>query len=72
MWLRYYLDFCDKYPMTEANADRARLFCEKLRDKQHFLDGTPCFIAILRGEIEAAQGRCGMGQLSRKRDERFT
>jgi len=33
-WLRYYLDFCDKYPIPDANSDRVRLFCEKLRDKK--------------------------------------
>jgi hypothetical protein len=33
-WLRYYLDFCDKYPVPGANSDRVRLFCEKLRDKK--------------------------------------
>lgn len=33
-WLRYYLDFCDKYPVPAANSDRVRLFCEKLREKK--------------------------------------
>jgi site-specific recombinase XerD len=33
-WLRYYLDFCSKYPVPEANSERVRLFCEKLRDKK--------------------------------------
>jgi len=33
-WLRYYLDFCDKYPVPDANSDRIRLFCEKLKDKK--------------------------------------
>jgi integron integrase len=33
-WLRYYLDFCDKYPIPDANSDRVRLFCEKLREKK--------------------------------------
>jgi len=33
-WLRYYLDFCDKYPVPDANSDRVRLFCEKLREKK--------------------------------------
>lgn len=32
-WLRYYLDFCDKYPVPEAHSERVRLFCEKLRQK---------------------------------------
>lgn len=33
-WLRYYLDFCDKYPLPSSNAERVRLFCEKLKDKK--------------------------------------
>ena len=33
-WLRYYLDFCEKYPVPGANSDRVRLFCEKLREKK--------------------------------------
>lgn len=33
-WLRYYLDFCDKYPGPDAKSERVRLFCEKLRDKK--------------------------------------
>jgi hypothetical protein len=33
-WLRYYLDFCDKYPMPATNSDRVRLLCEKLREKK--------------------------------------
>jgi len=33
-WLRYYLDFCDKYPVPEAKSERVRLFAEKLRDKK--------------------------------------
>lgn len=32
-WLRYYLEFCDKYPIPAGNSDRVRLFCEKLREK---------------------------------------
>ncbi len=32
-WLRFYLDFCDKYPVPAANSDRVRLFCEKLQEK---------------------------------------
>ena len=32
-WLRYYLDFCDKYEISGANSDRVRLFTEKLREK---------------------------------------
>lgn len=33
-WLRYFLDFCDKYPVPDAKSNRVRLFCEKLRDKK--------------------------------------
>lgn len=33
-WLRYYLDFCDKYPVPAANSGRVRLFCEKLLEKK--------------------------------------
>jgi len=33
-WLRYFLDFCDKYPVPAAKSERVRLFCEKLRDKK--------------------------------------
>ena len=33
-WLRYYLDFCDKYPVPDAKSERVRLFCEKLRNKK--------------------------------------
>jgi hypothetical protein len=27
-WLRYYPDFCDKYPAPTNKAERVRLFCE--------------------------------------------
>lgn len=33
-WLRYYLDFYDKFPLPASNAERVRLFCEKLKDKK--------------------------------------
>ncbi len=33
-WLRYYLDFCDKYPVPDAKSGRVRLFCEKLKEKK--------------------------------------
>ena len=35
-WLRYFLDFCDKYPVPSGKSDRVRLFCEKLRRKSGF------------------------------------
>jgi len=33
-WLRFYLDFCDKYPVPEDLSGRVRLFMEKLRAKK--------------------------------------
>jgi len=33
-WLRYYLDFCDKYPVPNSKSERVRLFAEKLREKK--------------------------------------
>ncbi len=33
-WLRYFLDFCAKYPVPEAPPDRVRLFVGKLREKK--------------------------------------
>lgn len=32
-WLRYFLDFCSKYPGTETRSDQVRLFIDKLRAK---------------------------------------
>jgi integron integrase len=36
-WLRYFLDFCSKYPVPESKSERVRLFMEKLRDKKQTL-----------------------------------
>ncbi|RJP54769.1 MAG: hypothetical protein C4549_09260, partial [Deltaproteobacteria bacterium] len=36
-WLRYFLDFCTKYPVPEAWADRIHLFIDKLRKKRQTL-----------------------------------
>jgi hypothetical protein len=36
-WLRYYLDFCDKYPVPESTSERVRLFTNKLLDKKQSL-----------------------------------
>lgn len=36
-WLRYYLDFCDKYPVPEAKSERVRLFTAKLQEKKQSL-----------------------------------
>ena len=33
-WLRYFLDFCEKYPPPEAKSERVRLFIEKLKSKK--------------------------------------
>ena len=33
-WLRYFLDFCSKYPVPEARSDQVRLFIDKLREKR--------------------------------------
>lgn len=33
-WLRYYLDYCDKYGICDSNRDSTRLFLEKLREKK--------------------------------------
>ncbi|EKD87596.1 MAG: hypothetical protein ACD_36C00008G0001, partial [uncultured bacterium] len=33
-WLRYYLDFCNKYPVPDSKPERVRLFAEKLREKK--------------------------------------
>jgi site-specific recombinase XerD len=32
-WLRYFLDFCGKYPPPDAKSEQIRLFIEKLRSK---------------------------------------
>src|ERR1039457_3753206 len=32
-WLRYFLDYCEKYPTPGGNSEHARLFLEKLRQK---------------------------------------
>lgn len=32
-WLRYFLDFCDKYPSDQGSADQVQLFLEKLRSR---------------------------------------
>jgi site-specific recombinase XerD len=33
-WLRYFLDFCRKYPPPDAKSEQVRLFIEKLRSKK--------------------------------------
>lgn len=33
-WLRYFLDFCVKYPLPKEKPEQVRLFCDKLREKK--------------------------------------
>ncbi len=33
-WLRYFLDFCQKYPPPDATSEHIRLFIEKLKSKK--------------------------------------
>ena len=33
-WLRYFLDFCSKYPVSDIRSHRVRLFIDKLREKR--------------------------------------
>ena len=33
-WLRYYLDFCDKYPVPDNKSERVRMFTDKLSEKK--------------------------------------
>ncbi|MDI6792882.1 MAG: phage integrase N-terminal SAM-like domain-containing protein [bacterium] len=37
-WLRYFLDFCGKYPVPASRSERVRLFIEKLREKKQTPD----------------------------------
>lgn len=32
-WLRYFLDFCEKYPLRASNSEQVRRFIEKLKSK---------------------------------------
>ncbi len=36
-WLRFYIDFCDKYPVPGAKSERVRLFTAKLQEKKQSL-----------------------------------
>jgi hypothetical protein len=36
--LRYYLDFCTKYPVPDSRSERVRLFVGKLREKNQSLE----------------------------------
>lgn len=33
-WLRFFLDFCEKYPPPESKSEQVRLFIEKLKSKK--------------------------------------
>ncbi len=33
-WLRYFLDFCSKYPVPDARSEQVRLFVVKLKEKR--------------------------------------
>ena len=33
-WLRYFLDFCEKYPLPTSKSEQVRLFIEKLKSKK--------------------------------------
>ena len=33
-WLRYFLDFCDRYVVASDKSERLRLFLEKLHEKK--------------------------------------
>ena len=33
-WLRFFCDFCAKYPVPDSKTERIRLFCKKLREKK--------------------------------------
>jgi hypothetical protein len=33
-WLRYFLDFCSKYPVPDIRCDQVRLLIDKLREKR--------------------------------------
>jgi hypothetical protein len=33
-WLRFFYDFCAKYPVPDSRSERVRLFTEKLRAKK--------------------------------------
>ncbi len=37
-WLRYFLDFCNKYPVANSRSEQVRLFTEKLREKKQTVD----------------------------------
>ena len=71
-WLRYFLDFCAKYPVPEAPPDRVRLFIDKLREKKQtpfqqdqVAHAVSLYFEMLRkGEIQVADSHACAGLLS--------
>jgi hypothetical protein len=56
-WLRYFLDFCAKYPPPAARSDQVRLFIDKLREKRQTLDQQKqaAYAVSLYFELQQAQ-----------------
>jgi integron integrase len=62
-WLRYYLDFCDKYPVPSDKSERVRMFCEKLKAKkqsegqrERAAHAISLYFAMQENRIESPQG----------------
>jgi hypothetical protein len=56
-WLRYFLDFCAKYPPPATRSDQVRLFIDKLREKRQTLDQQKqaAYAVSLYFELQQAQ-----------------
>jgi hypothetical protein len=56
-WLRYFLDFCAKYPPPAARSDQVCLFIDKLREKRQTLDQQKqaAYAVSLYFELQQAQ-----------------
>lgn len=58
-WLRYYLDFCGKYPLPDSRSERVKLFINKLQKKTIVSelakksDGFDCYTAFFNSSILA-------------------
>lgn len=57
-WLRYFLDFCEKYRITGDDAERTDLFLDKLRQKgqseekrQQARKAVSCYFDMIRGVV---------------------
>jgi len=64
-WLRYYLDFCEKYSLPDSKSERVRLFCENLRDKNQTPEkqnraahAVSLYLAMLKHEGPCASSCC--------------